>query len=66
MSNHALWERPDIADGYGQQSALQASEIAIVERLGPTLAGARMLDLGVGPSRSTIAISLACNADCCP
>lgn len=45
--------RPEVAANYGRNTALHPPEAAILARLGPELRDRRLLDLGVGPGRTT-------------
>jgi len=52
-ANKRFYERRFVGARYARQSALQPAEAAILERHRDEIAGARILDLGVGGGRTT-------------
>ena len=54
MRNQETYNIPEIARGYAGLSHLQPAEETILRLLAPDLAGARMLDVGVGGGRTTL------------
>ena len=57
MSNKTVWESPDIVAAYARLTELQPPELTILDILRDTLGNARMLDIGVGGGRTTLAFA---------
>lgn len=54
--NRRHYERQAIAARYAKQSGLRPAEVAVLQRYRDRIAGARILDLGVGGGRTTPAL----------
>lgn len=51
--NRSYYDVPDIVEKYAANTTLQGGEEAILEKYRRELAGARLLEIGVGPGRTT-------------
>lgn len=57
--NRSYYDVPHIVDNYARETSLQKPEEAILERFRDELARARLLEIGVGPGRTTPRIRAA-------
>ena len=54
------YDSPAVAESYASHTSLHPAEEAILRRLGAELSGASLLDVGIGPGRTTPYLRAAC------